>query len=78
MARQVEATHALLEQLAWHMQCKVDPVALGKYTALAKVQASRTFEVCAREASQIFGGSSYVREGRGIVVERLYREVKLY
>jgi hypothetical protein len=27
---------------------------------------------------QIFGGSSYLREGRGIVVERLYREVRSY
>ena len=40
------------------------------------MQGSRTFEYCAREASQIFGGSSYVREGRGAVVERLYREVR--
>ena len=78
MARQVEATHALLEQLAWHMESKVKPATLGKYTALAKVQASRTFEFCAREASQIFGGSSYVREGRGLIVERLYREVRSY
>lgn len=41
-----------------------------------KVQASKVFEYCAREASQIFGGSSVVREGRGRVVERLYREVR--
>ena len=26
-----------------------------------QVQASKTFELCAREASQIIGGSSYVR-----------------
>ena len=37
--------------------------------------ATRTFEFCAREASQILGGSSYVREGKGQTVERLYREV---
>ena len=41
-----------------------------------KVNASKTFEYCAREAAQIFGGSSVVREGRGKVVERLYREVR--
>ena len=40
MARQIEATHALLEQLAWHMQVKADAAALGQYTALAKVQAA--------------------------------------
>ena len=40
-----------------------------------QVMATRTFEFCAREASQILGGSSYVREGKGQIVERLYREV---
>ncbi len=44
--------------------------------ALLKVQASKTFEFCAREASQIFGGSSIVKEGRGKLVERMYREVR--
>ena len=38
--------------------------------------ASKTFEFCAREAAQIFGGSSLVREGKGMAVERLYREVR--
>lgn len=33
--------------------------------AIAKVNASKTFELCAREASQIFGGASYVRGGKG-------------
>jgi alkylation response protein AidB-like acyl-CoA dehydrogenase len=44
--------------------------------ALLKVQASKTFEYCAREASQILGGNSIVKEGRGKLVERLYREVR--
>jgi alkylation response protein AidB-like acyl-CoA dehydrogenase len=44
--------------------------------ALAKVQASKTFEYCAREASQILGGSSIVKEGKGKVIERLYRDVR--
>eukprot|EP00658_Telonema_sp_P-2_P047615 TRINITY_DN36227_c0_g1_i1.p1 TRINITY_DN36227_c0_g1~~TRINITY_DN36227_c0_g1_i1.p1 ORF type:complete len:413 (+),score=97.55 TRINITY_DN36227_c0_g1_i1:154-1392(+) len=78
MARMIESTHALLEQLAFQMDQGVKDQQLGKHTALAKVQASRTFEFCAREASQIFGGSSYVREGKGRVVERLYREVRSY
>ena len=38
--------------------------------------ALQTFEYAAREASQIFGGSALVREGRGKLVERLYREVR--
>ncbi len=40
--------------------------------------ASRTFELCAREASQVLGGSSYTRGGKGQRVERLYREVRSY
>jgi hypothetical protein len=51
---------------------------LGGETALLKVQATRTFELCAREAAQIFGGNSYVRGGRGEKIERLYREVRAY
>ena len=43
--------------------------------ALAKVQATKTMEFCARESSQIFGGRAYLREGKGAMVERLYREV---
>ena len=34
-------------------------------------------EFCAREASQIFGGQSYTREGSGGKVERIYREVRV-
>ena len=51
---------------------------LGGDTALIKVQATKTFEYCAREAAQIFGGASYVRGGQGEKVERLYREVRAY
>lgn len=42
--------------------------------ALLKVQASETLEYCAREASQILGGASYLRGNR---VERIYREVRV-
>ena len=34
------------------------------------------FEFCAREASQIFGGSAIVQEGKGATIERLYRSVR--
>jgi alkylation response protein AidB-like acyl-CoA dehydrogenase len=44
--------------------------------ALLKVMASKTFEYCSREASQIFGGNSIIKEGKGKVVERLAREVR--
>lgn len=42
--------------------------------AILKVQASETMEFCAREASQILGGASYLR---GSKVERIYREVRV-
>ena len=56
--------------------CLVRAFAFAGQCALLKVQASKTFEYCAREASQIFGGSSIVKEGRGKIVERLYRDVR--
>jgi len=46
---------------------------IGANVALFKVQATKTFEFCAREASQIFGGKSYVL---GSKIDRLYRDVR--
>ncbi len=46
--------------------------------SLLKAQTSLTFELCAREAAQIFGGLAYTRGGLGERVERLYREVRAY
>merc|ERR1712014_180632 len=51
---------------------------LGGAIAGLKAQATVTFEFCAREASQIFGGLSYSRGGQGAKVERLYRDVRAY
>merc|ERR1719197_1389591 len=49
---------------------------LGGHTALLKVQCTKAFEFCAREAAQIFGGLGYTRGGQGEKVERLSREVR--
>eukprot|EP01065_Artemidia_motanka_P027390 TRINITY_DN32594_c0_g1_i1.p1 TRINITY_DN32594_c0_g1~~TRINITY_DN32594_c0_g1_i1.p1 ORF type:complete len:446 (+),score=152.85 TRINITY_DN32594_c0_g1_i1:68-1339(+) len=81
MARQVESLHDTCERVAYTMTQQrrstgIGGADLGATCALLKVQASRTFEFCAREASQLLGGSSVVREGRGKKVERLYREVR--
>merc|ERR1719162_1134152 len=79
MARQVEATHNWLENLTYQMQTmhKMEStVKLGGSTALLKVQCTKVFEYCAREAAQIFGGLSYTRGGQGEKVERLNREVR--
>ena len=64
MARQIEALHDNVERIAYQFKMGVPDMKLGGQCALLKVQASKTFEFCAREASQIFGGSSIVREGK--------------
>jgi alkylation response protein AidB-like acyl-CoA dehydrogenase len=77
MARQIEATHALVEQTAYQMREGVDHRLLAGAIALLKVQATKTFDFCAREASQILGGASCIRGGHGERIERLYREVRV-
>jgi alkylation response protein AidB-like acyl-CoA dehydrogenase len=81
MARQIEASYNWLENLIY--QCNVmneteAMLKLGGAIAGLKAQATVTFEFCAREASQIFGGLSYSRGGQGGKVERLYRDVRAY
>jgi len=81
MARHVESTHAMLESIAYQLSTMSPDEArkkLGGVIALTKAQATQTFELCAREASQIFGGLAYTRGGQGEKVERLYREVRAY
>jgi alkylation response protein AidB-like acyl-CoA dehydrogenase len=81
MTRQVEATHAWIESLTYQLKTMPHEVSrerLGGPLALAKAQATQTFEFCAREAAQIFGGLAYTRGGQGEKVERLYREVRAF
>ncbi|KAL1643123.1 hypothetical protein SLS58_005092 [Diplodia intermedia] len=81
MARQIEASYAWLENLIFQCQRMSDMEAmlkLGGAIASLKAQATTTFEFCAREASQIYGGLSYSRGGQGGRVERLYRDVRAY
>ncbi|KAK5110919.1 hypothetical protein LTR62_005457 [Meristemomyces frigidus] len=81
MARQIEASYSWLENLVYQCQKMSDMEAmlkLGGAIAGLKAQATVTFEFCAREASQIFGGLSYSRGGQGAKVERLYRDVRAY
>ncbi|CAG8950830.1 hypothetical protein HYFRA_00003047 [Hymenoscyphus fraxineus] len=81
MARQIEASYSWLESLIHqisHMPEQMAMLRLGGPIAGLKAQATVTFEFCAREASQIFGGLSYSRGGQGGKVERLYRDVRAY
>uniref|UniRef100_A0A6U6MRW1 Acyl-CoA dehydrogenase/oxidase C-terminal domain-containing protein n=1 Tax=Zooxanthella nutricula TaxID=1333877 RepID=A0A6U6MRW1_9DINO len=79
MARMIEATHAWIESITYQLQTMHKQEAtmkLGGHTALLKVQCTKVFEYCAREAAQIYGGLSYTRGGQGEKVERLNREVR--
>ena len=76
MASKVQTLYANMERVAYQFSNGIPDSEMGPQCALLKVQMSTCFEYCAREASQIFGGSSIVREGRGKIVERLYREVR--
>jgi alkylation response protein AidB-like acyl-CoA dehydrogenase len=79
MARLIESTHAWLENITYQLQTmhKMEAdIKLGGATALLKVQCTKVFEYCAREAAQIFGGLGYTRGGQGERVERLSREVR--
>jgi len=81
MARQVEATQCWLDFVTYqfHKMSKEEATrVLGGPVALLKAQSTVTFEFCAREASQIFGGLAYTRGGQGEKVERLYREVRAF
>ncbi|KAF2000276.1 short-chain specific acyl-CoA dehydrogenase mitochondrial precursor [Amniculicola lignicola CBS 123094] len=81
MVRQIEASYNWLENLIYQCEKMGEMEAmlkLGGAIASLKAQATTTFEFCAREASQIFGGLSYSRGGQGAKVERLYRDVRAY
>jgi len=78
MGRQILASYNWMEKLAYQMN--QDPIGakdknIGASVALFKVQATKTFEFCAREASQILGGPSYVSNRR---IERAYRDVRAF
>ncbi|KAK9481377.1 acyl-CoA dehydrogenase/oxidase [Lipomyces japonicus] len=81
MAIRVEAVSNWLENIIFQCQSFSEQEAmyrLGGAIAGLKALSTQTFEYCAREASQIFGGLAYSRGGQGGKVERLYREVRAY
>jgi len=81
MISKVEAVHGWLESVTHQMNtmdAKTQARELAGPISMMKAHASLTFEFCAREAAQIFGGRGYTRSGEGERVERLYREVRAY
>jgi acyl-CoA dehydrogenase len=71
MQRHIDTTQAYIDLSAWRFQHGQTAAA---DVALLKVQATRTFELVAREAAQVLGGASFVK---GTKTERLYREVRV-
>ncbi len=71
MYRRINATVAYLDLCAWNIQNGTSETA---DISLLKVQATKMLEFVAREAMQIMGGISYVRECK---TERIYREVRV-
>ena len=77
-ARRIEGTHALLEHYCYQVRCGARDATLYGFMAMLKVQATKTLEYVAREASQILGGSSYTRgSGAGAKTDRVYRLVRV-
>ncbi len=71
MTAKINLVQSYLEKVAWRMNEGELPIA---DISMLKVQATLTMEFCAREASQIMGGASYMRDNP---VERIYREVRV-
>lgn len=72
MATQIEATRAILEDLAQRLERGESPVA---QICMLKNFATQTMQLCADSAVQILGGMGFMR---GTKSERIYREVKVY
>jgi len=66
----------MIEYIAYQYKEGVPDSELGGLCALVKVNATRAMELCAREASQVFGGSAVIKEGQGQRVEKIYRSVR--
>lgn len=77
MARRCEAAQAVIDNLAFSMKNGAEPADIGGPMALAKVECTNAMEYCVREASQVLGGASFLRQGKGQIVERLAREVRV-
>ena len=79
MARTIESMQSQIEHIAYifdHSTPEANQKAIGELCALSKVHCTKGLEYCTREASQIFGGASLVREGVGKEVEAFYRNVR--
>lgn len=77
MAAKVEGIWDSCEALTFQLQNGAPAVKVGGPVALLKVQATQALEFCVRESSQILGGASFLRQGKGQHIERAAREVRV-
>lgn len=79
MSMLIESIQAQLEVLLHHANVTPDALnsVMGGDFARIKVHASRSLELCVREAQQIMGGVGYARGGRGGRVEQISRDVRV-
>lgn len=75
MLRMIDSTQDQIDRIAFQFNAGMSDMDMAIDCSLVKVNASLCFEYAAKEAAQVFGGSSLVSEGQGKTVERLYREV---
>ena len=74
----LESQWAWLETFVYQMTKLEKDVAdkeLGGLTALCKAQAGMVLDECARAAVLLFGGNGFTEEGKGELVQRIYRDV---
>ena len=50
---------SMIETISYQMQQNAPADVIGGAVAFLKVMATKTFELCARESAQIFGGARY-------------------
>jgi alkylation response protein AidB-like acyl-CoA dehydrogenase len=81
MARGVEQLQAWAESIAYQLCTMTHDEAnrkLGDVICLAKAQATKTLEHCARETTHIFGGNALHMDSAGRHIERMVASVKGY
>ncbi|RZI42391.1 acyl-CoA dehydrogenase [Herbaspirillum sp. HC18] len=75
MATRIQATRALIEDIAWRLADYTQQGAeLVAMLCMLKSNATRTMQFCADAAVQTLGGMGFMR---GTRVERIYRDVKV-
>lgn len=78
MERAIQATHGMICVVNDRKLSDPEDGSIEGLIALLKVQATKSFEFCAREAAHIVGHLSLLRGGPGGRIERLNREVRTF